>query len=140
MRWWRGHVMLMLLYYSWEAEKQWDQERPPSELGIWRLQSGILKWSDALFSRLIRTFTFDRKTIMKQHWRCMRILMWIFKIRRVRLRAGFMWSMIRFQVLVNTVMNLRFPQNVGNLISRCAFIFSKGLRSAESEFPNNCMF
>jgi hypothetical protein len=77
---------------------------------------------------------------MKQHRRCIRILMWIFKIWRMRLRAGFMWSMIRFQVLVNTVMNLRFPLNVGNLISRCAFIISKGLRSAESEFPNNCMF
>jgi hypothetical protein len=45
-----------------------------------------------------------------------------------------------FQVLLNTVMNLRFPQNVENLISCCAFIISKGLRSAESEFPNNWMF
>jgi len=56
----------------------------------------------------------------------------------VRLRVGIMWSMIRFQVLVNTEMNLRFPQNVGNLISCCAFVISKGLCSAELEFPN-CM-
>ena len=32
--------------------------------GLFRLQSRILQWSDAIFSRWTRTFTFDRKTIM----------------------------------------------------------------------------